>query len=352
MTQLASSATLSIALELYSPTGTLVASDSNGAIDGRNALLTHIAATTGIYKVRVLGSSNKGEYVLTMTGGSGVHAPFHVNEVSPANGAFLIASPSKGTIHFNDGLMLTSLVASDVTFQGSPVSGLNVVDGNTIEFDLPPGLTNGSYTIAIGAGAILDLQGTSIASFTSTFSIDNDNAAPNIVVPAKLSINEDQALVIQGLDVSDSDSGVANISVVLSVSHGTLLLSTNVVGGLTAGQIAGNGTAVVTITAPVAAISASLVTGPLYNPNADFVGTDLLVIQANDLGNTGGAAQLDIDSVEIVLGKLMTPGQALWGDEHAGGGSHGWPSQPGIELDLLWTRRRQRRDATVAYNHD
>jgi hypothetical protein len=52
-------------IELYDPTGLLVASDDNGAADGRNALLSHNAHLSGTYTVRVSGANQtQGEYVL------------------------------------------------------------------------------------------------------------------------------------------------------------------------------------------------------------------------------------------------------------------------------------------------
>ncbi len=157
---------------MYNPAGALVASNDNGAVDGRNALLTHVATVTGTYKVRVLGASSSGEYVLTMSGGSDTPAPFIVSDSLPANGAVLSSAPTRGSIHFNDGILLSTLTAADVTFQGGPVTGFTVIDGNTIEFDIPSGLTLGSYTIAIAANAIQDLQGTPLSAFSATFSFD------------------------------------------------------------------------------------------------------------------------------------------------------------------------------------
>lgn len=54
-------------LELYGPDDSLVASDDNGADDGRNAKLIHTAAEAGTYKFRVGGFElTKGEYILVV----------------------------------------------------------------------------------------------------------------------------------------------------------------------------------------------------------------------------------------------------------------------------------------------
>ncbi len=115
------------------------------------------------------------------------------------------------------------------------------------------------------------------------------------------------------MDISDADAGTGNISVSLSITHGTLSLITNIVGGVVSGQIVGNGTATISVTAPVSAIRATLAAGPVYRSLANYAGTDRLVIQANDLGNTGGAAQIDIDSAVIAVAEVNDPPTRLTG---------------------------------------
>ena len=56
--------TLAPALELYDPNGVLVASNDNGAPDGRNAMLSFPAIQSGQYSVRVAAAAGHGEYSL------------------------------------------------------------------------------------------------------------------------------------------------------------------------------------------------------------------------------------------------------------------------------------------------
>jgi hypothetical protein len=75
-------------LELFDPSGVLVAFDDNGAGDGRNALLTHTALATGSYTVRVFGTNDTtGEYVLTRGANepptADANGPYDVDEGSP-----------------------------------------------------------------------------------------------------------------------------------------------------------------------------------------------------------------------------------------------------------------------------
>ncbi|MEN6449292.1 MAG: M36 family metallopeptidase, partial [Thermoguttaceae bacterium] len=53
-------------IEFYNPSGALVASDDNGAADGRNAQLTYVATAGGDYVIRVLPAAGTGEYVLSV----------------------------------------------------------------------------------------------------------------------------------------------------------------------------------------------------------------------------------------------------------------------------------------------
>ena len=69
-------------LELYDPSGTLVATDDNGASDGRNALLNYTATVSGNYVIRVLAAANSGEYVLSATQSSSTY-PI-VTAISPS----------------------------------------------------------------------------------------------------------------------------------------------------------------------------------------------------------------------------------------------------------------------------
>ena len=90
---------------------------------------------------------------------------------------------------------------------------------------------------------------------------------------------------MQGVSLDDLGGlSVANTVATFSVTNGTLALLTNVPGGLTASQILGNGTGLVTVLAPVSAINATLSAdhGLVYDPNSGYVGADNLSITAED----------------------------------------------------------------------
>ena len=72
---------LDVAVELYDPSGVLVASDPSGS-------LTHTAMSTGTYTVRVMAENDtSGDYVLSVTGQTGGLPPFEVMATDPPDGA-------------------------------------------------------------------------------------------------------------------------------------------------------------------------------------------------------------------------------------------------------------------------
>ena len=160
-------------LELYNPGGTLIGSNDNGASDFRNArLVTGALSQPGIYTVAVRSANNtEGEFVLDVAGATGDLGPFQVTGTLPANGVILGANPTEITIDLNDGVLLTTIDAADLTVNAVPATGFVVVDANTLRFQIPP-LGHGVHTVSIAAGALLDLQGTPIDAYTGQFEVD------------------------------------------------------------------------------------------------------------------------------------------------------------------------------------
>jgi VCBS repeat-containing protein len=160
-----------------------------------------------------------------------------------------------------------------------------------------------TWTVSDGA---LGIPAGQVNSQTSTINIAASNDAPVNTVPGAQSLNEDGSLAISGVHISDVDANPASatVTVTLSVLHGSVTLLTNVAGGITAGEVSGNGTASATITATINEINATLAAanGLTYAPNADYNGADTLQIVTNDGGNTGsGGAQSDTDTIAITI---------------------------------------------------
>jgi hypothetical protein len=139
---------------------------------------------------------------------------------------------------------------------------------------------------------------------TDTFDVivNAVNDPPVITPAAAQSATEDTNKAITGISVADIDAASSSVSVTLGVTRGTLTVSTTVPGGLTAGNITGNGSASVTLTGTISAINTTLAaaTGLTYLPQSNYSGPDTVSIQMNDNGNTGiGGPLSDNDSVPV-----------------------------------------------------
>ena len=137
------------------------------------------------------------------------------------------------------------------------------------------------------------------------------NDAPVNTVGAPVSLTEGDSVAIAGLAVGDVDADPANdsIQVTLSATLGTITVSTSEPGGITAGQVGGNGTGTVTITATQDAINATFgaVNAVIYTAGGAG-GIDALTMTTNDLGENGaGGAQQDIDAVLVTVINLNDP---------------------------------------------
>jgi hypothetical protein len=123
---------------------------------------------------------------------------------------------------------------------------------------------------------------------------------------------EDTPRAIAGVNVSDADAGTGTVVVTLAVTRGVLTISTGTVGGVTAGQVSGNGTRSVTLTGTVAAINATLADGigPLYIPDPNTNGNDTLTITTDDQGNSDGPARSDTDPITIAVREVNDPAAA------------------------------------------
>ncbi|MDY6877926.1 MAG: Ig-like domain-containing protein [Chloroflexota bacterium] len=115
------------------------------------------------------------------------------------------------------------------------------------------------------------------------------NAAPEVSVGGVLSVTEETDLSISSIVITDVDAGSGVISVTLQAISGTLTVSHTVDGGLSAGNIAGNGDNNVVLTGTLNAVTTTLsaASGTTYRGIQDFYGTDVLTVTVNDLGHTG-----------------------------------------------------------------
>lgn len=96
---------------------------------------------------------------------------------------------------------------------------------------------------------------------------------------------------LSGMSITDPDADLANddVRVTFAVGNGTLDIRTDVVGGVAAGDVTGDDTGTIVVTATLNEINATLaaVNGLTYSPTANFNGDDTLTVTTNDQGHNG-----------------------------------------------------------------
>ena len=185
---------------------------------------------------------------------------------------------------------------------------------------------------------VLDAQGALSDAVTRTVNITAVNDAPVNTLPANFSGTEDVALNITGLSVSDVDDHGAVILVALSVASGVLTIRTDVSGGVTAGNVANNGSDMVVIVASRDEIETTLaeMDGLVFR-GANVSGNVTLAMTTDDLGNTGtGGAQSDVDLSTLTLAPVADTAERHRCDHRRG---HDVERRPGDQPQ----RRRRRR---------
>ncbi|MGH9277494.1 MAG: beta strand repeat-containing protein [Acidimicrobiales bacterium] len=189
-----------------------------------------------------------------------------------------------------------------VTNSGS--NNLSVINttSNTAVGTFPTGTKPNAIALTPdGTTAVLSNQG------SNTVSILHVNQKPVNTVPGAQTVNANgtgssNTLVFSvgnGNAISTTDDAGTNpVKVTLSVSHGTLTLSTTV--GLTFNSGA-NGTATMAVTGTLTDINAALA-GLTYTPTTAYIGADTLTMTTDDQGNEGiGQVQTDQDTVAITV---------------------------------------------------
>ncbi len=123
------------------------------------------------YYVKVTGSSSDYQLSVLRDPDFEVTGDFVVTGSTPADGE-LIQDPTTFQVEVSHDVLASSLDASDLKIDGQAATSVRLVDGRTIEFTLPTGITEKTYTATIAAGAITDIDGPAIPATTSTFRPD------------------------------------------------------------------------------------------------------------------------------------------------------------------------------------
>lgn len=194
-----------------------------------------------------------------------------------------------------------------LSISGVPVTAgqvINAANIGSLTFT-PSANTNGtalaSFTFQVrdNGGTANGGVDTDFSPNTITFNVTAVNDAPINTLPGSFVTNEDTALALTGLAISDVDAGNGNMTVTLTVGSGTLSATNG--GSVT---VTGSGTGTITLTGTVANINAFLAgaASPIYTPLANANGSVTLTMVTNDNGNTGsGGALSDTDTATISI---------------------------------------------------
>ena len=208
--------------------------------------------------------------------------PFQVQDAETAAAALVVQASASNT---------NLMPVSRITFGGS---------GANRTITLSPALNqSGIATITVTVS-----DSVAIATRAFQLTVTGSNGLPVIVMPGPVSVAKDTTNAISGISITDLDGGSGAFSVSLRSGFGRIQVLTTVAAGLTAAQIAFNGSGNVQITAPLAAINRTFArsNGVSYAASLNFVGSDTLTAVVNDNGNTGlGGAMSTTGAVAVAV---------------------------------------------------
>ncbi len=200
------------------------------------------------------------------------------------------------TLSTTNGLIFTSGSngSAGFTVKGT-VSNLNAaLAGMTYQ---PTNGYAGSDTLSLTVNDPTDSK-----SASTGVAINVSPLAPSITAPTSASMTENGSLVFStgnGNSISLTDANPGSDSLTLTVSHGTLTLSTTSGLTFTAGS---NGSASFTVSGTISNLNAGL-NGLTYQPTAMYAGGDTLAISLVDPGDTLSASK----NVALTINSLPAP---------------------------------------------
>ena len=160
-------------VELLDAAGNVLASDSSGAADGRNALLAFNIAESGVYLVRVTGQNvTSGEYALSVTGSTANALPFSVQSTDATEAQRVTAVPSTIEVRLSDSALLSTIEPGDLRIDGLPATAVDASDQQVLVFTIGRVLAEGAHTVTLDAGVLTSLSGQPLDAFSDDFIID------------------------------------------------------------------------------------------------------------------------------------------------------------------------------------
>ena len=196
-------------------------------------------------------------------------------------------------------------VGADLTveFNGyASTTAVEAVIGPDLLHAVEPPTPSRTLTMAVTDASAATVDADIVVNVTA-----QNDAPVNTVPDGPLTVAEDTDLPITGLSVSDADVGLGDMTVTLTVQHGTLTVDATVSGGLNSSEITGNGTGTVTLTGDPTVISTTLAAGVIYRGALNYNGPDTVTMTSNDGGSSGAdpgltgdaSSEEDIDNVFI-----------------------------------------------------
>jgi hypothetical protein len=96
---------------------------------------------------------------------------FRVDTTDPANGTLLTSAPTSFTVHFSAPVNMSTVEASDLTIDAVPANGLQILDTNSVQFQIPVVGGQGIHSVAIADGAIQSSDGAPVVAYAGSFAI-------------------------------------------------------------------------------------------------------------------------------------------------------------------------------------
>jgi hypothetical protein len=236
-----------------------------------NATIAYNTASSGggIYKSGSSTTSLRNTIIAnnTASGGSGPDADGAVTSL----GNNLIGNTSKNSGWVASDKQNVDPLLTEMADFGGPTPTCSLQSGS-------PAINSGSATSA----PIIDQRGyyrdsaVDIGAYEYNGAVPVGNSAPVNTVPGDQTVNEDTALAISGISVTDADDNLSSVQ--LTVIHGTVAVS--LAGGaiITAGV---NGSAMLTVSGTQTQINAALATLS-YQGAANYFGSDSLTVLSTD----------------------------------------------------------------------
>ena len=223
------------------------------------------------------------------------------------------------SLSVGEGNLTVSVGANTVVMAGSGTASVELtgeiaeiqavldgLNGATLVYDaIDAPVASTTFTLAIDDQGNTGFGGAMVAQDTASLDILAENDGPTATItPLSYAILENTTLALHatGLSVADPDAGTDPIRAVLSVDEGVLTIGA----GSTDVAVSGSGTGSVTLDGTQARIN-NLLAGAggatvAFDANDDSVGSAVLSLTVNDLGNNGaGSLMADTDIANIAI---------------------------------------------------